>query len=175
MQCRGDKMKRRIAAVVIVLVIGAAFSIWYIADSTEPSESERITSTVDHYEEMLGIQLLEPGRIETLWSSRGWFGDGESITMFDYTNSNPLILEQGLNLVTEVNLDFANELISKFIDDTLSMRGSTTDVSNVFKQHNVKVSIDDYYYYEKNNQGYDYIIVAFKKPEQKLYILEWYQ
>jgi len=168
-------MKHRLTAIIIVLILGAALTLWYIMGPLTPPESKQKASMIDSYEKKLGFRLPEPDRIETIWSSRGWFGDGESITMLDYTSSNSLVLEQELNLITEVNLDYANSIIRTFVDDTLSIRNATKDVSDVFEEHHVEVSLDDYYYYSRDIEGGNYLIAAYKKADQKLYFLEWYQ
>src|SRR5690606_5918075 len=141
-------MKRKTFALLIVLTLGAAFTLWNIVGSTAPTQSERNASTIENYREKWGIELPKAGYIETIWSSRGWFGDGESIRVFGYANSNSHMLEQGLYLITEANLDFVNNMIQKFIDETLSMQSTSTELKNVFEKHNVEVEIHDYYYHK---------------------------
>jgi len=168
-------MKRRITIMAIVLTLGAILALWYIMGPLTPSESEQKASMIDSYEKKLGFRLPEPDRIETIWSSRGWFGDGESLTMLYFSSDHSQVLGQGFNLITEANLDYANSIIRTFVDDTLSIRNAAKDVSDVFEEHPVEVSLDDYYYYKREGQGGNYVIAAYKKTEQKLYFLEWYQ
>ena len=168
-------MNRRTLALTIVLTIAAALTLWYLAGSSKPSNSERKTATLEHYKENWGIQLSEPDRFETIWSSRGWFGDGESIKVMEYSNSNSDLLKQDMNLITEANLKMVNHMILKFIENTLSMQSSSTDLKKLFEQHNVEVDIHDYYYYKLDSDRTNYIIAVYKHSDKKLYLLEWYQ
>lgn len=167
-------LKRRTLALTIVLTIAAALTLWYIVGSSTPSESERKAARLEYYKENWGIQLSEPDLIETIWSSRGWFGDGESITVMEYVNSNLDLLKQDMNLITDANLEMVNGMISKFIKNTLSMHSTSTELKHVFEQHNVEVDIHDYYHKQDRNRT-NYIIAVYKQNDQKLYILEWYQ
>ena len=69
----------------------------------------------------------------------------------------------------------ANNKIANFQRRTLEIRQNDKTVVDVFKTYDVKAEVNDYYYYEERNNGFDTIVLLYKTQTQQLYKYEWHQ
>jgi len=151
-------------ALIILLFSGCNLFI----NSLLPNEYEVLESNWN-------INLPEANEVKDLLTTQANFhGDGEWFTLFDYSNpidlSNTDFIKLTFNEVTD-----ANNKIEQFKIKTIDIRHNSKEIVNIFNQYDIKATIDDYFYYDERNNGYDFIILLYKTETHQLYKYVWHQ
>lgn len=151
-------------ALIILLFSGCNLFI----NSLLPNEYEVLESNWN-------INLPEANEVKDLLTTQASFhGDGEWFTLFDYSKpidlSNTDFIKLTFNEVTD-----ANNKIEQFKIKTIDIRHNSKEIVNIFNQYDIKATIDDYFYYDERNNGYDFIILLYKTETHQLYKYVWHQ
>ena len=149
---------------IVLLFTGCSLLI----DSLLPNEYEVLESNWN-------ITLPETNEVKDLLTTEANFhGDGEWFTLFNYSKPIDLSNTNFIKL-TSNEISDANYKIAQFKKSTIEVRQNSKEIINIFNEYDVEATIGDYYYYNEENNGYDFIILLYKTELQQLYKYEWHQ
>lgn len=122
-----------------------------------------------------GIKIPQAKEVRDLLTTENSFrGDGEWFTVFEYVKPIDLT-ESNFKKLSLEEVANVNNKIANFQRRTLEIRQNDKMVVDVFKNYDVQAEINDYYYNDEQNNGFDTIVLLYKTQTQQLYKYEWHQ
>ena len=160
-------MKKWLIGFCVVIGLFFLLAIWVL--------SSLLYNEYEVLEANWGIKLPQATEVKDLLTTENSFhGDGEWFTLLEYSKPVDLTESNFVKLSLE-EIANANNKIANFQRRTLEIRQNDKTVVDVFKTYDVKAEVNDYYYYEERNKGFDTIVLLYKTQTQQLYKYEWHQ
>ena len=160
-------MKKWLFRFCVVLGLFFLLVIWML--------SSLLYNEYEVLEANWGIELPQATEVKEILTTENSFrGEGEWFTLFEYSKPIDLTESNFVKLSLE-DIANANNKIVNFQRRTLEIRQNDKMVVDIFKTYEVEAEVDDYYYYDGRNNGYDTIVLLYKPQTQQLYKYEWHQ
>ena len=156
-------MKRRLGKVLVVILIMVSGGALLL--------DQLLLDEYDALKYNWKIDVPKANKVTDLIAHEPSFnGDGETMTLFEY--SKPIDLNNTfLTILTSSKIANANRKIEHFKE----LVNDSAEIQDIFTQYDVEATSGDYFYYDEENNGYDFIILLYKTELQQLFLFEWHQ
>ena len=160
-------MKRRVIKVLVVILLTVSGCALLV--------DQLLLDEYDVLEYNWKIDLPKANKVTDLIAPEASFlGDGELMTLFEY--SKPIDLSNTVfTKLSSSEITNADSKIEHFKHKTNEVNQHSAAIKDIFIQYDVEATSGDYFYYDEENNGYDFIILLYKTELQQLYLYEWHQ